>query len=96
MNFKYNERYRIIDYKHKNKIKTIWLTKIENKLFSVLKNGQVHTYSELINAMYDVEDNSFYLTNLRTNIMRLNKKIKDFGTIKAIRGVGYKLEVKDE
>lgn len=61
-----------------------------------IENGQVHTYSELINAMYDVEDNSFYLTNLRTNIMRLNKKIKDFGTIKAIRGVGYKLEVKDE
>lgn len=93
MNFKYNEKYRLIEYKYKNKQKMIWLTKTENNLFYILKDEQVHTYSELIKAMYEVEDNKFYVKNVRTNIKRLNDKLKYLGTVKSIRGIGYKLKI---
>lgn len=93
MNFKYNEKYRFIEYKYKNKTTTIWLTQIQSKLFNVLKDRQAHTYQELIKAMYDVEDNKFYIKNVRTNISRLNKELKYFGKIVGISKVGYKLRV---
>lgn len=93
MKFKFNEKYRFIEYKYKSNITTIWLTQMQSKLFNVLKDRQAHTYKELIKAMYDIEDNKFYIKNVRTNISRLNKEIKYFGKIVGISKVGYRLRV---
>ncbi len=97
MNFKYNEKYSFIEFKQRDKRKNtiIWLSKTQSRLFNVLKDRQEHSYKELIKAMYDIQDDSFYIKNVRTNIKRLNDKLKNFGKVKNIRGIGYKLEINE-
>lgn len=90
MNYTYDDKLGKIEYFKKNTPYVIWLTKLENETFKEFKKNNEITFDEIVKKVYKTNTQiESYYPNVRLNVCRLNKKIKDIGIIRNVRSFGY-------